>query len=321
MRKAAIIASLVAGLFLTGKVYAGNLNAQLSQPQSPTNQSFNLTFVVLDTDSSQTITVTCFKQGPSDGGFVAFGSPVTLAPSGGNSGTCNVGTSVLTQNGTYNFQVTATDAGSGTATSNSVSVVYNTSGPGTPTNWSKNKTSCTYTIGFVTANDSGKTIKVNVYRSDQTNFSLDGGTLVGTIGIGSNTPGSFPDTPPDCSKTYYYAIRAFDTAGNGSGVLGDSQTVTVNTVVTPTPGQTQGAIPVSGTGNVLGTETATGATGAQGEVQAATTQEATPTPEVVELARPSGLGAFLKGLFANKLFDGILVIVLLGLLYAWRKNK
>ncbi len=316
----ATLATLVVTLPLTGRVFAGNLNVQLSQPQSPTNTTFNLTFVALDTDKTQSMTVTCFKKGPSDGGFVQFGSPIVVSPNGGNSANCSVGNSVLTQDGTYDFQVTASDPGSGTATSNTVTVLRNTSGPGTPTNWSKNKSGCTYTIGFVTANDSGKTIKVNVYRSDQTNFNLDSGTLVGTVSIGSNTAGSFPDTPPDCGKTYYYGVRAFDSAGNGSGVLGDSQQVTVNTVVTPTPGQAQGAIPVS-SGNVLGIETATGATGAQGEVQGAATQGATPTPEVVELAQPSGLRSFLGGLLSNKVFDGIVVLVALGLLYAWQKSR
>ena len=54
------------------------------------------------------------------------------------------------------------------------------------------------------------------------------------MGIDPGQWGSFTDVNvPDCNKTYYYAIRAFDEANNGSGLAGDSNTI-VTTVTTTT---------------------------------------------------------------------------------------
>lgn len=231
------------------------------------------------------MTAQCYKQGPSDGGFVAFGGTQTLS-NGGNTGTCNVDGSILSTSGNYSFEVIVT-AGPDTAT-DTTSVTFNNGGPGDPHDYNKSQQSCQYTIHFVTANDSGKTVKVELYRSTSVPFNADSGSRIQTISAGSNEPHDTTDTPPSCSQTYYYAIRSFDSAGNGSALVGDS--VTQVTVITPTPGaggSTGGAIPVSGTnGNVLGSETSTGTvgpTGSQGQVEGAASSSAevvsmTPTP-------------------------------------------
>lgn len=245
--------------FFTVFLFAGSsfaaTSVRLQQPQSPTNHdSFNITFVALDTDSTQTVTVQCQKAGPSDGGvFSNFGSLFSL-PNGGNTDNCQVGGGLLNQNGTYKFRAVAN--GTGSQTSNEVSVDFNNSTPGTPVNYSKTKPdNCTYKISFRSADDSGKTVKVVLYRSSDTNFSVDSAHQVNELSIGSNTDGSMTDNvSPNCSTEYFYVIRAFDIYGNGSGVVGDSSVTT--TVVNPTTTQTQGAIPVGGTtgGSVLGAE-------------------------------------------------------------------
>lgn len=231
---------------------------RIETPKSPTYLSdFSLNFVTLDVNG-QTVVVKCFKKGPSDLTYVQFGSDITVIP-GGNTNYCTVNASVLPVNGTYQFYTTA-DVPGYTATSQVVSVDYNTSGPGTPTNYSKDTVGCGYRINFRTADDGGKTVKAEVYRSENTSFDLNDSTRVYTTNVSSNTDVSYVNTVPVCGKTYYYAVRAFDAAGNGSGSIGDTVTqTTVNTTTTSssttttgsttttttTQGQTGGAIAVS----------------------------------------------------------------------------
>lgn len=302
MRK---LLTLITGLFVSlvfaSQVFAAipNLSARIEQPKSPTNiNELDITVVTLDRQG-RAITVKCFKKAPSDAGYVQFGSDIAVTP-GGNSVHCETNSTILPTNGTYLFFAEAY-AQSDVATTTTVSVDYNTSGPGTPTNYSKSRTDCTYTIHFRSADDAGKTVKVNIYRSDSTAFNLDSGTLVGTVNIGSNTDADFANTVPDCSKTYYYAIRAFDSADNGSGVVGDSEVHTTTTTTTTTgtsAGVTQGAVAAGTAGNILGE--ATGATGAEGtaagevmgEGSPATSETYTP-PKPGRVVWPWAVGAGL----------------------------
>lgn len=269
--------SLFALLFITAGSSFAATSVRLQEPQSPTNKdTFNITFVALDTNSTQTVTVQCQKKGPGDADFVNFGSLFSL-PNGGNTDNCQTNSGILNQNATYQFRVIAN--GSGSQTSNVVSVDFNNSTPGTPVNYNKTKPdNCTYKISFRTANDSGKTVKVVLYRSTETNFSLDSGHQVNEVSIGSDTDGSMTDNvSPNCDRTYYFVIRAFDTFGNGSGVVGDSNVTT--TTINPTGTQTQGAIPVGGTGggSVLGAGTG-GENGGSKEVLGTESGKETPTP-------------------------------------------
>ena len=274
MRK---LLTLIRGLFVSlvfaGQVFAAipNLSARIEQPKSPTNiNELDITVVTLDRQG-RAITVKCFKKGPSDGGYAQFGSDIAVT-AGGNSVNCETNGGIVNSEGTYLFYAEAY-ADSETATTTTVSVDYKTSGPGTPTNYSKEKpTDCTYKIKFRTADDSGKTVKVRIYRSENTSFSLDAGTLITTVIIGSNTDGEYTDTIAPCNKTYYYAIRAFDSAENGSGVVGDSEvhTTTTTTTTTTASGAPQGAVAAGTAGNVLGEE-----------------EEATGTGEVMGEGSPS----------------------------------
>lgn len=299
------IVSLAAVLTMADQVLAANLSVRLEQPKSPSNQNtFNINFVALDIEN-RAITVKCFKKGPGDGTFVQFGANINLI-AGGNTGNCEVASSVVSTEGTYQFYVTAT-AEAEAVDSSIVSVDYKTSGPGTPTNYSKEKLSdCDYKIKFRTADDSGKTVKVDVYRSEDSDFSINVGNRVVVITIGSNQDGSFDNFVPDCSKNYYYAIRAFDSADNGSGVVGDSvtKTITTNVVVAPTGGQATGALQITGgEGQLLGGEKTTGTEEAKPEAV-----EETEEGEVLGAGAKStnfwliGLGLGLLGLLAFWLY-------------------
>lgn len=296
-------------LFTVGIVHASNLSVQIQQPKTPTNQNtFDITFVALDIQN-RAIIAKCFKKGPSDSSFTQFGSDISLI-AGGNTDVCQVNSSVVSSEGAYNFYVTAT-AGSDSFTSSTVTLDHkNSSGPDTPGNYSKEQTSsCNYTIKFKTAND-GKTSKVRIYRSTEKSFTAGSSTEVGTINIGPNLEGSFANIVPDCGKTYYFAIRAFDDLGNGSGTTGDSFTTTIideGTTQTTTTEGGQGAIPVSSSsvGEILGEQSATSAGVVLGEQES--TSEASPK-EVLQ----ASTGIFSK---KNMLYGTfILGIVLLAYL-------
>lgn len=273
-------------LGLTTQVLADDtLMLQVSEPKSPTNdQDFHVTFVVLDTVGGRDINVACIKEG--SGVFYS----TTLA-AGGNTGSCPITAALVDKKGDYTITVNAT-AGASSDTK-SVSFSYNNENPGDPRDYQKNKIGgCTYEIKFKTADDNGRTTKVEVYRSTDTSFKADNGSRVAEIGVGSNTEKVQTNDVPDCNKTYYYAIRSFSNAGGGSGIVGDKEIKIVETdeIITGTNTQTgmvTQAIPVTQskvlgigkggeTGKILGTETSTNSASLAGEIQAngGTTQAA-----------------------------------------------
>lgn len=320
------LSAVLVSFVLAGTVYAAVpvLSIRLQQPKTPTNISdLKIAVVTLDrSEEERNITVKCYKKGPSDGDFDQFGSDMVLIP-GGNSVTCDTNSSIMNTNGTYEFYAKAL-AGGDEANSPIVSVEYNTSGPGTPVNYGKTRVNvCDYKISFRTADDAGKTVKVEVYRSENTSFDLNNGSRVDTIMIGSSTDGQSITTPPECSKEYYFAVRAFDSYGNGSGAVGDSviKTTTTTTTTSSTTGGTSGVSGTSGgalasgsSGNVLGRQTDVneGSDSAEGEVKGDATPSATPTADVVESEEKPSYGKTIA------IVAGIIVFVILA--YLFRKK-
>ncbi len=322
---------LLKGMFLAGAVFIilgaksvsaapGDLTIRVEHPKSPTNQNnFKLNFVALDI-TNRPITVKCYKQKAGEGSFSQFGSDINLT-NGGNTGDCQVDSSIINGKALYDFKVIAyADADS--AESETVTVDYNgNEGPSAPTSYHKEKTSsCSYKITFKTADDNGKTVKVEVYRSDLTEFTANDGTRVQTITIGSNQDGSFEDNVPDCGKDYYYVIRAFDTFGNGSDIVGDSvvKTVTTTILVSPTAAA-GGAIPVtnvtiSGGEQVLGEKEASREAGEVKGEKTAKEKKETPSP-LAKLAS----SAFAPN---NRIFIVILGVLIFGIIfYVFRKRS
>jgi len=311
MRKYLIIfTALLLWFAYTSQAWAvTNLSIRIENPKSPSNQTgYNINFVALD-NLGRVVSVDCLVQKPGEGSFNNFASGVVL-PAGGGTGNCSTA-GVFNQAGSYNFKVVA-HAGADTL-EDTATVDYNFGGPDTPTDYRKDKSSsCQYKINFHTANDSGRTVKVEIYRSENLSFTADSGTRVGEVGIGSNADGSFTDSIPDCNKTYYYAIRAFDNAGNGSGVIGDSQT----TIITASPSPVSGAIPVGGTGgNILGEQASPTPTssGQPTEEQPGEVKGIETNPEQPSLLSQLGNN---KGLLA-----GILVLLIVLVAYLWRRSQ
>lgn len=217
----------VIGLFLPNNILAETptpspLSVRLSQPKTPTNQNnLKLTFVALDI-KSRGVVVNCYKKSPSEAVYSMFEEKI-LVPVSGDTGYCNVTSSILSNAGSYSFYVTA-KAGGDSVTSSTVNVDFNTSGPNTPGSYSKERiNNCDYKIKFKTADDS-KTVKVELFRSDSLSISIDSGSRVSTQNIGPNTEGSFTNSIPTCGKEYFYALRAVDNADNVSGITGDNFT-------------------------------------------------------------------------------------------------
>ncbi len=321
MRNIAKLATLVLStLALAGHVYAANpLTAQIEAPKSPTNQNqLNVNVVVLDMNQVPSISVQCYIQ-KNSGGFTTLGGPITVIPGGNNTADCQTSASDITDQGTYDFYATAND-GTNSVTTQTVSVTYKTDDtPGTPVSYSKSRVnSCEYKISFHTADDGGKTVKVEVYRSGQTSFSADNGSRVDIVNIGSNQDGSSTTTAPTCNQDYFFAVRAFDSNGNGSGLVGDSQTVTVNsTGATGATGTiSSGALPAqAGNGNVLGASSGPlgGPTGASGAVLGEGTPSATPA-----VYTPPQAEGFSKRIIA---YAGGALIVILFLVWLANRRK
>lgn len=262
---------------------AGELSVRLGQPKTPTNQNnLKLTFVALEIGGTDSISVSCYKKSPSDGDYVKF-QDLSLIP-GGNTDFCNVGSGILSSSGTYYFKVIA----NGLKESNVVSVTYNSSGPSTPGSYSKEKiNSCEYRIKFKTADD-GRTVKVELFRSDSYSISVNSNNVLASQNIGPNQEGSFVVGAPDCNKQYYFAIRAVDNADNTSGTTGDDFTKTItetNTTITSSGGSNspQGAIPVTSGSQVQEVGTAAGE-------PAASTNSETSVTVSPEASSPAVLG-------------------------------
>jgi len=307
------ITTLILAATVTHSVFAGALSVRIEQPKTPTNQnSFDVVFVTLDFNKTEDITVTCWKQGPGEATFTQFGSPQTFT-GGGNTGVCPITSSIFTTKGDYAIKAIATSTG-GETTEDSAVVTYNNEGPGDPTGYSKERTNvCDYKIKFHTADDGGKTTKVEIYRSENKSFGVDSGSRVDTITIGSNTDGQSITTPPSCSKDYYFGIRAFDSAGNGSNVVGDSivkftTTTTSTTTTAGTSPTAQGAIEIPGAGAVLGKET-------ESSTEGSILGEGTPA---AESKVPETLGSYIKN---HGILIGGIVLLIIGAIGLYVSKK
>ena len=257
----AILAGTV--LFMGNAASAATaLEVRIETPEAVVGSpDFQIGFVTLDI-LGRDITVECFKN--SD--VLPFASYPLLA--GGSSGNCQINAAVMPADGDYEFYVKAvtTSGANETAESNHVNVKL-AAAPGTPYNYDRNDGSCLNVITFTTADDGGKTVKVELYRSLATSFTADASTFVAEQVILSNTAGSFSIAAPGCSNDYFYALRAVNAFGFGSGFVGDkdvnvdTHTVTnTKTTTITTPGAaSSGAIAVEGTplpaGEVQGAET------------------------------------------------------------------
>lgn len=315
--------AILAGSFLVSGQTASaatNLSVQIETPEAVVQSPlFQIGFVALDI-LGRAVMVECFKE--SD--VLPFASYPLAA--GGSSGNCQINAAVMPADGDYVFYVkaVATGEGSETVESNHVNVKLVSTLPGTPYDYDRNDSSCMNNITFTTADDGGKTVKVELYRSLATSFTADASTFVVEQVIGSNVSGSFSTPAPGCSNDYFYALRAVDAAGFGSGFVGDkdvnvdTHTVTkTKTTIVETPGAAAtGAIAVTGTG----------AAASEGAVEGAetTNEEAAPGDAAGEAGSVLGemteavgdaAGGFVDWIQGHPWWSALIALVLLVLGY------
>jgi len=288
-----LITALLGLVYLSPSSAYAALKVTLESPKSPTNQNtFNLSFSALDTNDSP-ITIKCFKKSPSESDFSQFDADKALS-AGGNSGYCEVNSSIVNDPGSYSFFVSAVTSAEN-MDSQVVVVDYNTSGPGTPNSYSKEKiNNCDYRIKFRTADDGGKTIKVDLFRSDTKTIGIDAGGRVATLMIGSNLDGQIVNSVPDCQKEYFYVIRAVDSSDNVSGVVGDGYTkiitetiTTATTDTTTTPGALIAGSSQVGQPTTQESGSSDDASAEEEASDGAQTDSGAPTPEVLGSQSPS----------------------------------
>lgn len=250
----------IAGLLFLGMVSWGmpavaegaTLSARIETPESVMQtQNFKIGFTTLDV-MGRNLEVECYTTGSA----TPFAEYTLESSFGGNSGDCAVTSSVVPVDGDYEFfiRVNAFGENPETVESEHVLVTVATSAPGTPTNYDRDDDNCQAVITFTTANDGGKTTKVELYRSTENPFVANASTKVNEQTIGSNTAGSFTENLPGCDEDVFYALRAVAANGNGSGFVGDVDVDTETTTSTRTrvntvtvPGQASGALPAAST--------------------------------------------------------------------------
>jgi len=290
-----------------------HLSVQIETPDSPQFSSdFQIGFVALNIDAINQVLVKCFRDAEATP-FNTF----TLA-TGGSSGNCNVADSGITADGNYNFYVTAEAISGQVNQTDPVSVDVDVSAPGTPLNY--DRSGCT--VNFTTAND-GETSAVELYRSTSLNFTADASTFVASINIAPNTAGSIVDPNANCGGDFFYAIRAIDAFGNGSGFVGDeninvdhvTRTRTTTRTIHPVV-QATGAIPVAGGGAVAGEQT--GQEQGQGQVEGESNQQGQiGNGEAGQVAGAENWQTKLK----NNWPWIVLALIVLGVLYKAYKKR
>lgn len=323
MKKSLLLAIVAIPLFSAApRVVASdpdnNLSVRLEQPSSPTRMNdWKLSYSVLDR-LSRTPVVTCYVKKPGEGSFVSFDASHTSVKPEGDNYACHIDGSVMSNQGDYQFYVSVV-SGSDSENSQTMTVNYDTNGPGTPGNYSKEHPSmCRWIIKFHTANDSGATSKVEIYSSDKANFATDNGTRVGSIDIGSDQGGTFiHDRADGCDKEWYYVIRAYDVIGNQSAHIGDE--ITRNTVVAPSP--VAGAVVITkSAGSVLGKTDDHSNSTESGEVLGEVKDVSGDTTS--NPGRLASTTNAVKNLVTNKFTWWILsILVALGIVYGIARKK
>lgn len=204
------------------KALSNNVEVKIEQPASPINQdNFKIGYVAIDL-LERPLQVQCYEST-----YGAFGSIQTT-----NSGDCLIDPTIVSNDGSYEFYISVT-AGAETVISSKVTVTVDSVKPGAVTNYKKTSNNCNNTLTFTTANDLGQTTKVQIFRSNKTEYTAGSSTLIKELIAGSNQNISYTDTVPVCDETYYYAVRALDAAGNSS--LFTTDKVIITTIEPSTP--------------------------------------------------------------------------------------
>ncbi len=176
---------------------------------------------------------------------MSLGSPINT-----DSEPCivQVNSSVVGEQTDYTFRV----GGMTTST------IYDASGPSPVSGYSKERVGDgEYKLRWRNPTDTDFD-KVIIYRGDVVDFPADAGHEIARVNGSPNVDLSYNDHfAPDAGKTYFYAIRALDHAGNSSSLAGDGSLTVTTVTKTASPVSGSGKVtilPNEGTGSVLGSD-------------------------------------------------------------------
>jgi hypothetical protein len=164
-----------------------------------------------------------------------------------------VNDSVLDDSGTYKFYVLVDPDTADDVKSDTVEVDYDGEGPDKPKYIEKEKINdCVNKITLKTADD-GETSSVQIFADDDKEIDIDDSHKIETENIGPDEKFSFEHivSGDDCDKDWYYAVVAFDDAGNASKPRAETITTTTTTT-TEEEEETTEAILVEGGAGIGG---------------------------------------------------------------------
>lgn len=252
------------GSFSARTVFASSIVYIQTLPSYISTNSFNLSCTSNGTSAQ-------FYVNKNGAGNVAFGPIINLATT-----QCLVPVTSTQVNDQTNYTFTVIVDGGPSA---STSTFFDNSGPSGVSGYYKERVNDgKYKLHWRNPGDSDFD-KVVIYRGESADFSADNSHEIARVSGGSNSDMTYDDNfTPDANKTYFYAIRALDHAGNSSSLVGDSGTIASSTSstsggvlgATTTPKSTIVVTPNGG--SVLGTEdsataTSQATTAQNGEVQ------------------------------------------------------
>jgi len=182
---------------IADKVYIANL------PEYIRTNSFELSYTAISDTALPVPSVKFFFK--KEGGSYAEFASLT-----GYSGRVQVTSSQINEQAEFYFKV---EINGGTA-SDETSTNYDISGPSPVSGYSKELVAPGYyRLKWKNPHDDDFS-RVFIYRSASAEFTADGSTKMAEVGGAKEQEMTWENTGLDADKTYYYAIRAVDKAGN-----------------------------------------------------------------------------------------------------------
>ncbi len=282
-------------------------------PAYTTSHSFNVQYTILSTES-QSFTVQ-LQQSNNGESFTDCGAAqLTTDDPNPNAANGNSGSvpACVTADGSYSFRFLVTPNEQASEPTATTSTTVDSVGPAAPTYSGKTQSGNTYVLSF-SAPSTADVSTIQVFASTGKTYQAGESTRVGNLSASPNQSFSFSYTAPD-SATRFFAIEAFDAAGNGSPTVGDPGTVVNPVRFVSQGGQGGGTAGTAGAqtasaGSVLGATT-TG--NGSGHVNAPGTSQTKKNGKVLGAATTTGNSTTAKW------FAGIgSAVIILAILYYW----
>lgn len=255
LRKIIGLSLIVGALVLAPAAKAANLSIWIADlPEYTKEEHLKISYSAVQKES-QPIEVRCYLEKDGGFGWRQFDDLKTTV-----SGSCDTDNADFENDGEYRFKAVASSGGE-TVESNVSSVKLDRDGIDAPRDYGKSRESSTsYKIHWRAPDDEEFSF-VRVYASKDRDFTADGGTSRGDYHSSKDQIMDQVVAGFDENVEYFFALQAFDKAGNGSSLVGDGPSVTTVTVEgTPVAGETvlAGGTSAGSSGQVLGGEATAG---------------------------------------------------------------